>query len=437
VLEHATNSRSVDLAWPICFDARGADAQRAFFVVITTERSMNEIVLTSSRRGSRSGGHPWIFEDAIGRVSPNIEQGSCVHVLGADGTTSIGWGLYSMKSKIRVRLIDVPNDFSGTVDRVFLARTLRKALQERKELGLDTAETNGFRLINSEGDGLGGVTLDVYANVCFLQLTTFPMVQRRDEIVAAIGETFTRDMAIYEVAAPSKICDLEGFPEKRGWHGEKQPAEVEFVEDGVRFVIRPEEAQKTGHYADMRIHRQWLARRAAGKTMLDIYCYTGGFGLHAAKAGATEVLCIDSSQSAVATAMENATRNGFDTLRAVVGKADDQMRSLADRGQVFDIVVVDPPKLASHRSQVRRAQRHFESQCVHALRLVKENGILALGSCSEAMGMESLHTVLANASSRLKRRAAVIYTGAQSPDHPYLVSMPQGRYLSFLAARIT
>lgn len=399
------------------------------------------VVLDTGKSTFVEHGHPWIFSGAIDRTEAVDNETDAVEVLSGQDGRSLGWGLYSPYSQIRVRMVDADDGFDGVLDVDFFARRIAAAIARRQALGLPGAKTTGYRLVNSEGDGIPGLIVDVYSELVVVQLTTRPLVRHRDAVVEALGRLLMDDfgdrLAVRETSAPRAICGKEGFDPFDGWHTDHQPEQVEFVEHGVRFAIDTDDFQKTGHFADMREHRIWVASHARGKRVLDAYSYTGGFGLHAAVAGAAEVVCVDSSQSAIDRATHNAQLNAVgERVEAVCQKADDFLRSAYDRGQRFDIVVLDPPKLAPRSRDRNKALKVYRSMVIQATRVLADGGMLCVGSCSGAIGPEELERTLGAAVSRTGRRLYVVRVGKQAPDHPHPASTPEADYLTFIAAML-
>ncbi|MEZ4461934.1 MAG: class I SAM-dependent methyltransferase [bacterium] len=337
--------------------------------------------------------------------------------------------MLSEHSEIRVRMLGHTGTALKEGD---FASSISAAYARRLMLGLNGPH-DAFRLVNSEGDGLPGLIVDHLGQVLTVQITTAPMARRQEDIFAALLGLFP-EHAILRIPPPSFIAAKEKFEFAFGWQGKTGPDTVEVLEGGVRFVIPTAQVQKTGHYADMRIHRQWIGGIARGKRVLDAYSYSGGFGLHALAGGASQVVCVDSSEAACAAVRANADANSAQ-LEVVCSKVDDFLRSASDRGHLYDIVVLDPPKLAPSRKHVAGALKVYESLTLQALRVI-ERGLLCLGSCSEAIGLPELERILGAAQARSGRRLSVVYTGTQSPDHPYPAAMSEGRYLTFLACTV-
>lgn len=380
-------------------------------------------------------GHPWIFSGAIDAVRGDVRALPCVQVHDDQGQP-LGAGLYSPSSQIRVRMLHAaPADHAGQLDAPFFVQALTRLRRRRALFGLPAADTTAYRLVNSEGDGLPGLCVDVFGPLIVFQISTWPMSLLREAIVAALREVFkeVEGLAIRETGAPAGIAKIEGFEPEERWWGDAAPERVVFVEHGVRFSIDTAQFQKTGHFADMRPHRRWVAELARGKSVLDAYSYTGGFGLFAARAGAARVVSVDSSAPAIARVLENAALNEVtDRVTGVVAKVDDYLRSAYDKGVRFDIIVLDPPKLAPSRAAAAKALKVYEALVIQAARILEPDGLLCVTSCSEAIGLTELERVMGACAERTGRVFDAVYVGAQGTDHPWPASMPEGRYATFL-----
>lgn len=392
---------------------------------------MGVITLKKGKAGAVWAGHPWVF---AGAIESHDDDGRDLVEVRDDRGKSIGHGLLSRASTIRVRMIDAEL-VDGQLGEDALAVHLAAAKARRGRLGLPDDRTDVYRLHNSEGDGMGGLTVDcVGPELVVFQLTTAPLTFRRDALVLALARTFG-DVAILEVPASSRIAELEGFRPEGGWHTPHQPETVRIRENDVAFEVRTSEFQKTGHYADMRPHREWVQKLSPDQRVFDGYCYTGAFGLYAARAGASRVVCVDSSAAAIEAAARNAELNGVE-IDFRTAKVDDALRSLADRGEAFDLLVLDPPKLAPSRKHVGKALKVYESLAVQAARVAAPGAVLCLGSCSEAIGLAELERVVSSIHSRLRRPCRIVHSGTQGGDHPYPAAMSEGRYLTFVAAEL-
>jgi len=406
------------------------------------------LTLAQGRSRPIDAGHPWIFAGALDSRSAKLklDPGAWVEVC-ADGGASLGVGLYSPNSTIRVRMVEreVPeealNDLGVTYDEAALAfwRSRIEAARDRRlRDGASDAPDAAWRVVNSEGDGLPGLVVDRFGEVVTVQVSTLPMELRRPVLLAAITEALKPRYIL--LADPERAAEQEGFEPCRGWHGPSPGGPVVFREGVVRFALTDEVTQKTGHFLDVGSHRAWVAARCAGLRVFDGYCFTGGFGLHAAVAGAASVLAVDSSAPAIAQAQANlALQEDGESLKAratfVADDVRNQLRSSFDRGRVFDVVILDPPKFAPRKQDVPAALKSYTSLLIEALRVVAPGGLLGISSCSHHIGEPELVRALSIACGRVSRPVDVVHVAGQTSDHPYPVAMTEGRYLSFVFAR--
>ncbi|MBM4359745.1 MAG: class I SAM-dependent rRNA methyltransferase, partial [Deltaproteobacteria bacterium] len=298
-------------------------------------------------------------------------------------------------------------------------------------------ETTGYRLVHGEGDGLPGLVVDVFDDVLVVQLGTIGLKLRERVIVDALVELLA-PRAILD-RTPRTLARSEGMdedgPELRALHGEI-PDTLTFSELGLRHEIPIALAQKTGFYFDQRPLREYLARVGRGATVLDAFCYAGAIGLAAAKGGASRVLGVDKSVSAVLAAAASAERNGLQAVTEFE-EIDANLafkRAAAEGG--YDIVVCDPPKLATGRKARDKALGAYRKLAAGAVLAVKPGGLLAFCSCSGIVGPDALQRALALGARDAQRRAIVVERLYQGADHPVAAAFPEGLYLKVLVARI-
>ena len=370
------------------------------------------------------GRHPWVYPGAIAAVEGAPADGDIVEVY-ADTGNFVARGLYNSRSKIRVRLYTW--DIDTPLDRAFFRARLEEAIALRRLLGLD-GPGRACRLVFSEGDGLSGCTIDRYDRWLALQFTSLGLAQRRDWIVASLVELL-QPKGIYQ-RTERGIGQLEGLDARDEllW-GEAPAGPIEIDEGGLRLLMNLAEGQKTGFYLDQRDNRQAVAPLARGRRMLDAFCYSGGFGLHAARAGATSVLGVDQSEPALQLARENARLNGLDNLTFVRGDVFDELTALVERGERFGVVVLDPPKFARARHSVEEARRGYRRLQGLALRLLKPHGFLVTCCCSGLISMDMLEDLLAQLAADTQRVVQIVQRRGPSPDHPVSVSCLESHYL--------
>ena len=298
-----------------------------------------------------------------------------------------------------------------------------------------TAPGGACRLVFSEGDGLSGLTVDRYDRWLVVQFTALGLARRRERLTEILVELL-RPEGVY-LRTERGIGQLEGLELQDGllW-GRPPDGPVVIEEHGLRFRVNLAEGQKTGFYLDQRDNRRAVARLAAGRDVLDAFCYTGGFGLHAARAGARSVLGVDQSEPALALARENAALNGLENLEFVRGDVFAELDALAARGARFGLVVLDPPKFARDRRAVDEALRGYRRLQTLALRLLEPDGFLATCCCSGLITADMLEELLAQLAAEEKRDIQILERRGPSPDHPVSASCLESHYLKCLITRV-
>jgi 23S rRNA (cytosine1962-C5)-methyltransferase len=396
-----------------------------------TQTMIPRVILQPRRARPFYGRHPWVFAGAIAEVQGEPADGVEVDLI-SHGDSFIARGIYNSQSKIRVRLYSWTPEVP--LDAAFFRARLEAAVRLRRDpLGL-VGPRRACRLVFSEGDGLSGLTVDHYDRWLVLQFTALGLAQRRD-LIADILSELVQPEGIY-IRTERGIGKLEGLALQDGLlRGQVPDQPIEIEEHGVRFLVHIAEGQKTGFYLDQRDNRQAVARLARGRRMLDAFCYTGGFGLHAALAGATNVLGIDVSEPALALARTNAERNGLSNITFESHDVFDKLDALVQAGEHFGIVVLDPPKFARERHAVEEALRGYRRLQTLALRLLEPDGILVTCCCSGHITMPMLDDLLAQVAVDERRDVQILERRGQSPDHPIAATCLETSYLKCLIAR--
>jgi len=389
------------------------------------------VVLLPRRARPFYGRHPWVYAGAIGAVEGEPADGDVVDLV-SDAGDFVARGLYNGRSKIRVRLYTW--DAERQLDDAFFRDRLSSALRLRTALGMDGVG-QARRLVFSEGDGLSGLTIDRYDRWLVVQFTALGLARRR-EMLTEILVDLLRPEGVY-LRTERGIGQLEGLELQDGllW-GRPPEGPVVIDENGLRFRVNLTEGQKTGFYLDQRDNRQAVARLASGRAVLDAFCYTGGFGLHAARAGARSVLGLDQSEPALVLARENAVLNGLDNVEYTRGDVFDEMDALRKRGARFGLVVLDPPKFARDRRAVDEALRGYRRLHKLAVRLLEPEGFLATCCCSGLITMDMLEELLAQLAAEEKRDVQILERRGPAPDHPVSASCLESHYLKCLIARV-
>ena len=393
--------------------------------------SSPRVVLLPRRAKPFYGGHPWVYAGAIAAVEGSPADGNEVDLYSHAGDF-IARGLYNSRSKIRVRLYcmrpDTPLDTAFFRDRLVTAIKLRQST-----LGLFGPQ-KACRVVFSEADGLSGLIVDRYDRHLTVQFTALALAQRRDMIADLLTDLLRPDSI--SLRTERGIGRIEGLELEDGpFQGEPPAGPVVVEEDGVRFLVNLAQGQKTGFYLDQRQNRRTVAEFARTRRVLDAFCYTGGFGLHAARAGAREVLGVDVSASAVELAQQNARLNELSGISFACGDVFEQMLALEESNSRFDLVVLDPPKFARTRQAVDDALRGHRRLHDLALRLLDSDGILVTCCCSGLITAAMLEEQVTQLAAEKRRPVQLLERRGQSPDHPVLATCPETEYLRCLIYR--
>lgn len=390
---------------------------------------MNTLTLKAGREKSVKRRHPWIFSGAISQVDGSPQSGETVLVKSADGQP-LALAAFSPRSQIRARVWSF--DFAVSIEKSFFENRLRTAIQIRNNLPA-ARHTNAMRLVHGEADGLPGLVVDRYADVLVAQFLSAGVEHWREPILDALVEA-TGCEAVYE-RSDAEVRALEGLESKTGFaRGNRAARRCPIIEHGLNFHVDVEEGQKTGFFLDQRENRQRVRALAAGREVLDAFCYTGGFSLAALAGGATRVLAVESSAPALEVARENFAANQLDTSRIAFEQADvfGYQRLLRDRGQSFGLVVLDPPKFAPTAAQAKNAARAYKDINLMALKLLSPGGLLATFSCSGGVPAALFQSIVAGAAVDAGVEAKIIERFGAAADHPVALNFPEGDYLKGL-----
>ncbi|MCG9962873.1 MAG: class I SAM-dependent rRNA methyltransferase [Shewanella sp.] len=391
------------------------------------------IKLKPGREKSLERRHPWVFSNGIHNVKGKPEAGETVDVVAHDGHW-LGRGAWSPESQIQVRIWTF--DREEQIDREFFKRRILRAQAGRDDLIREQGLT-GYRLIAAESDGLPGITIDKYANVLVCQLLSMGADVWRDTIVDVLAELYP-DCAIYE-RSDVDSRKKEGLAATMGLlHGTLPEMPVIIEENGIKIAVDVTKGHKTGFYLDQRDNRAIAARFVKGKSVLNCFCYTGTFGLYAAKAGAASIENVDVSALALDTARLNMRVNGLSDDNVHYNEADvfKLLRQYRDEGKTFDVIVLDPPKFADNKSQLNGACRGYKDINMIALQLLNPGGVLLTFSCSGLMPADLFQKIVADAALDAKREIQFIERLSQASDHPIGSAFPEGFYLKGLVARV-
>jgi 23S rRNA (cytosine1962-C5)-methyltransferase len=378
-----------------------------------------------------AGSHPFIFRKMvigpIGPLQPN--QGDLVKIVDRDGL-ALGYGLWNPRSLISLRLLSRESEPPGPE---FWDRRIAEAVVLRRNvLGLDE-QTNAYRVLHAEGDGLSGLIADRYDDVLSVEIFSLGMYQRIGPILERCAHHLgTRH---FRVQVDERIAKQEDFP-GRLLASPQLPPRVTIHEHGVRYRIHFEEGHKTGFFCDQRDNRRDLARFCADRSVLDLCCYTGGFGLNAFLRGrAREVTCVDLDENAVALARENGNANSV-RLSVVHADAFGYMRQMALNQRTYGVVVLDPPKLIVDRDEVSAGKRKYFDLNVLGMSLVEPGGLLLTCSCSGLLAAPDFQALLRAAARKAGRSVQLLAMTGAAADHPVALDAPEGAYLKAAWLRV-
>jgi 23S rRNA (cytosine1962-C5)-methyltransferase len=382
------------------------------------------VFLKKGRDGPVRGGNPWIFSQAIARVEPPaLAAGDGVEIRDAGGDM-LGIGYYNPNTTIAVRLLGFG---AGLAPEQIVEHRLRDAVWLRSRIiGPDT---NCYRLLNGDGDGLSGVVADCYGDVVVIQFLTSGADAMRDEILNAL-ERVVAPRAIIE-RSQGAVRRQEGLPDRAGLLAGEPVTETVVMENGTKVAVDLEQGQKTGHFLDQRENRLTARRLAQSARVLDICCYSGGFLLAALAGGATSAVGVDTSARALGWARRNLELNGYDARACALVQAE-AARYLAAASDRFDLVVLDPPPLARSIKDAAQAGRLYVGLNMLAMRALAPGGHLMTFSCSAHFRGEDFIRAIRTAQTRAQRHFRMLAHLGPGPDHPVLLGHPEGEYLTGL-----
>ena len=390
---------------------------------------MNKIVTLRKNEDHRiRNGHLWAFSNEIQKIEGEPQAGDIVELHTHSGTI-LGKGFYNPSSLIAVRLLTRQQD--ETIDFEYFLKRIAPALELRRQIYPD-AET--FRIVHGEADFLPGLIVDKYND--FVSLQTFSCgMDNRLTLICDVLDSLLHPRAIIE-RNEAPFRQLEGLPQKKGiLRGSGHQTII--TENDITYDVDLLEGQKTGFFLDQRENRKALKRYVSGCRLLDCFCYNGGFALNAAYAGATEVIGVDVSDIAIASASNNARLNKLDDrTRFIAADAFEYLKSAASKGEKFYRINLDPPSFAKNKKTVRRAMRGYKDLHTLALSVLKPNGILATACCSHHVYEETFLEIINDCARTMERDISLIDWRGASPDHPILPAMPETKYLKFGVFRV-
>jgi 23S rRNA (cytosine1962-C5)-methyltransferase len=394
-----------------------------------SDKGIASLTLNPGREKSLLRRHPWVFSGAIARMDGDPSSGETVNLIAADGQF-LALAAFSPRSQIRARIWTFES--SESVDAEFFRIRIKNAIASR-EPWLDKGKTNAVRLIHAESDRLPGLIVDRYGDTLVLQSLTAGSEYWKETIASLLNEE-TGLSTIFE-RSDADVRELEGFTPRIGpLRGTLKPQPIIITENGLKFHVNIETGHKTGFYLDQRFNHQRLRELAEGRSVLDCFCYTGGFTVNALAGEARSVLSVDTSSDALAMCRENCSLNNLplDRLDTLDGDVFQVLRKFRDEGRSFDLVILDPPKFAPTAAQAARAARGYKDINLLAFKLLSPGGILVTFSCSGGIDAGLFQKIIASAALDAGVEAQIVERMSQAPDHPVALNFPEGAYLKGL-----
>ena len=396
---------------------------------------MSEAIVTLKKgegRMLKSGGL-WIFDNEIASILGSFEDGDIVAVHDFDGY-GLGKGFINRNSKIRVRMMT--RNRHQEIDEAFLKMRVQEAWDYRKKV----SDTGSCRVIFGEADFLPGLGVDKFSDVRVVQSLALGIDRLKDQIVELLKEVLAADgikiRGVYE-RSDAKVRRQEGMELYKGFIGEAFDTNVEIEENGVRYMADVKDGQKTGFFLDQKYNRKAIQHLCKDAKVLDCFTHTGSFALNAGYGGAKEVTGVDASELAVEQATLNSKLNGMeDRVKFICRDVFELLPELEEKGEKFDVVILDPPAFTKSRNSVKNAVKGYREINLRAMKLVRDGGFLATCSCSHFMTYELFTQTIHQAARNVHKRLRQVEYRTQAPDHPILWAAEESYYLKFYVFQV-
>ena len=396
---------------------------------------MSEAIVTLKKgegRMLKSGGL-WIFDNEIASILGSFEDGDIVAVHDFDGY-GLGKGFINRNSKIRVRMMT--RNRHQEIDEAFLKMRVQEAWDYRKKV----SDTGSCRVIFGEADFLPGLVVDKFSDVLVVQSLALGIDRLKDQIVELLKEVLAADgikiRGVYE-RSDAKVRRQEGMELYKGFIGEPFDTNVEIEENGVRYMVDVKDGQKTGFFLDQKYNRKAIQHLCKDAKVLDCFTHTGSFALNAGYGGAKEVTGVDASELAVEQATLNSKLNGMeDRVKFICRDVFELLPELEEKGEKFDVVILDPPAFTKSRNSVKNAVKGYREINLRAMKLVRDGGFLATCSCSHFMTYELFTQTIPQAARNVHKRLRQVEYRTQAPDHPILWAAEESYYLKFYVFQV-
>ena len=400
------------------------------------ERPYPQVHITQKGERALTAGHPWVYAAEVTELSGPVEDGGLADVIGHKGAY-LGTGFYNSHSLIRCRLLS--RNANDRFDDAFWQRRVQYAWDYRKSV-MEPEDLHCCRVIFGEADGFPGLTVDRFGPVLVAQVLSLGMEGIRERLLPIIVRVLRgdgQDIAGIYLRNDVALREKEGLAQGKGWFplpGEAQPdlTGADIVENGIRYRVDFINGQKTGFFLDQKYNRLAIQKLCRNARVLDCFTHTGSFALNAGYAGAKEVTGVDASQLAVDQATANAALNGLsDSVKFICEDVFDLLPKLEEKGEKYDVVILDPPAFTKSRSSVKNAVKGYREINLRAMKLVKDGGFLATCSCSHFMDYQLFTQTIGQAARNVHKRLRQVEYRTQAPDHPILWSADESYYLKF------
>ena len=389
-----------------------------------------KIILKQGKEQSIMRMHPWIFSGAIKKIEGNPAEGDCVEVFSSE-KDFLAMGHYQIGS-IAVRIFSFQQAPAGNE---FWKYKIEQAFKLRSSLDLtDSNATNVYRLINGEGDGMPGMIIDFYNGIAVMQMHSIGMYRIRHQIADVLGDLYgERLISVYDKSESTLPFKANLGAKNELLKGDSTAVEV--MENGYRFQIDSGTGQKTGFFIDQRENRQLLTKYTTGKTVLNMFCYTGGFSVYAMGSGASMVCSVDSSAPAMEITEKNIILNGGNDGRHQSVNAD-AFGFLNDIQDEYDVIILDPPAFAKHQDALNNALMGYKRLNAKAIEQIRPGGIIFTFSCSQVVSKDNFRKSVFAAAANTGRHVRILHQLTQPPDHPVSIYHPEGEYLKGLVLQV-
>ncbi|MFZ4456292.1 MAG: class I SAM-dependent rRNA methyltransferase [Bacteroidales bacterium] len=386
-----------------------------------------KIILKPGKEASLQRFHPWIFSGAIAEAEGSPEEGETVEVLTSKKEfIAIG---HAQIGSIAIRVVTFDKEI---IDDGFWQKRLQAAFEMRKAIGLVAGEQNNtYRLVHGEGDNLPGLIIDVYADTAVLQAHSPGMHFARTEIAEALRNVMAGELNNIYYKSETTLPYMADLGQENGYLFGGKEVNTIAIENGLKFHADWLKGQKTGFFVDQRENRALLEHYSKGRTVLNMFCYTGGFSFYALKGGAKTVHSVDSSAKAIELTNKNVELN-FPSDKRHESFAEDAFKFLEKMGEEYDLIVLDPPAFAKHKNVLRNALQGYQKINAKAIKKIKPGGILFTFSCSQVVSKEHFRLAVFSAAAQAGRKVRILNQLTQPADHPINIYHPEGEYLKGL-----